>query len=466
MGEQGRWTVERVMAAAPDSASAVAGRKLASPGPWSDVGQDGPVLWGHCRGSAKQAYQVVVDTAAPRYQCSCPSRKFPCKHVLGLLFRWAEGGLSDALPGLGSTPQIAAAESAPGVRRGGGGGGPGQEPPGTAEPDSGAGPGPDPAKAAAASARAEERDARVAVGLAELERWLADRVSDGLAALAARPELWEEMAARMVDAQAPGVARRLRRLATLPIAADDWAAQVLTELALLDLLARAYARREELPDDLLATVRAHLGFTVGRAEVLRCPAVADSWSVIGLHDIHDDERVATRRVWLRGRDTGRFAVVLLYSINGAPYEMTVAPGMELEADVHFFPGRPPLRALIGERRRQVEVTLDLTIAAEATVAMARDGWAAAVADDPWLTVWPAAVRGRLTAAPGGGAVVFTLVDAAGETLALCGPPGVCWQALAASGGAIATWLGELRPDGLNPLAFVDPELTHGELVVL
>ncbi|MYZ41098.1 SWIM zinc finger family protein, partial [Streptomyces sp. SID4917] len=37
----------------------------------------------------KKPYQTVVDTTGPAYRCSCPSRKFPCKHALGLLLLWA-----------------------------------------------------------------------------------------------------------------------------------------------------------------------------------------------------------------------------------------------------------------------------------------------------------------------------------------------------------------------------------------
>ena len=74
------------MAAAPDSASQVAGRKLARPGPWSSIGGSDGLLWGECQGSGKTPYRVTVDTGTRRYQCSCPSRKFPCKHALALLF--------------------------------------------------------------------------------------------------------------------------------------------------------------------------------------------------------------------------------------------------------------------------------------------------------------------------------------------------------------------------------------------
>ena len=45
MGEP--WTVDRVEAAAPDAASIKAGRKLATPGPWSEIGfQGGSVVGG------------------------------------------------------------------------------------------------------------------------------------------------------------------------------------------------------------------------------------------------------------------------------------------------------------------------------------------------------------------------------------------------------------------------------------
>jgi hypothetical protein len=71
-----------VISAAPDDASLAAARKLARPGPWSETGSNGDLVWGKCQGSGKTPYQVSVDTVAPAYRCSCPSRKFPCKHAL------------------------------------------------------------------------------------------------------------------------------------------------------------------------------------------------------------------------------------------------------------------------------------------------------------------------------------------------------------------------------------------------
>ena len=101
MTQQGvRWSADQVLALAPDAASRKAGSKLGAAGPWSEAGstEEGTV-WGLCRGSGSKPYQTVVDvadSAGPAYKCSCPSRKFPCKHALGLLLLWAGG--EEAVP--------------------------------------------------------------------------------------------------------------------------------------------------------------------------------------------------------------------------------------------------------------------------------------------------------------------------------------------------------------------------------
>src|SRR6478609_1137493 len=86
-----RWTQKAVEDAAPDASSLTAARKLAIPGPWSQTGSTDTLLWGKCQGSGKTPYQVSIDLTGPAYRCSCPSRKFPCKHALALLLLWVDG---------------------------------------------------------------------------------------------------------------------------------------------------------------------------------------------------------------------------------------------------------------------------------------------------------------------------------------------------------------------------------------
>ena len=77
---------------AADQSSLKAAAGLAKPAKWSGVGvsRDGALLWGECAGSGANPYRVMADLRDLGNKCTCPSRKFPCKHVLGLLWLNAE----------------------------------------------------------------------------------------------------------------------------------------------------------------------------------------------------------------------------------------------------------------------------------------------------------------------------------------------------------------------------------------
>src|SRR5215212_2847756 len=86
-------TEDLVEQVAPDSSSLQAGRGLRKKIAKLGVSADGTWLLGECQGSAKLPYQVSVDLvnpSAPLGRCNCPSRKFPCKHALGLLYAYLE----------------------------------------------------------------------------------------------------------------------------------------------------------------------------------------------------------------------------------------------------------------------------------------------------------------------------------------------------------------------------------------
>src|SRR6187551_1921754 len=85
-----------IEAAAPNSEAAKNGRGLVLKGKYVRLYQsaDGSLIFGHCQRSGKQPYLCSADFAvplAPVYRCTCPSRQFPCKHSLGLLYALADG---------------------------------------------------------------------------------------------------------------------------------------------------------------------------------------------------------------------------------------------------------------------------------------------------------------------------------------------------------------------------------------
>ena len=76
---------------------------------------------------------------------------------------------------------------------------------------------PEPADPEAAAKREAKRMKRVGSGVEEFELWLCDLIRGGLGRVQSETyAFWDQPASRLVDAQAPGLARRVRALASLP----------------------------------------------------------------------------------------------------------------------------------------------------------------------------------------------------------------------------------------------------------
>ncbi|MEU6357074.1 SWIM zinc finger family protein [Streptomyces sp. NPDC047072] len=436
MTQQGvRWTADQVLALAPDAASRKAGSKLGAAGPWSEAGStDEGTVWGLCRGSGSKPYQTVIDiadAAGPAYKCSCPSRKFPCKHALGLLLLWAGG--DGAVPP-GQAPDWAEQwikgrrERAQEKR--------------TAGTDSASGPG-DPE---AARRRAERRAVRITAGATELEQRLADLLRGGLAgAEQAGYGLWEETAARMVDAQAPGLAARVRELGAIPASGPGWPVRLLEECALIHLLDQGWLRRERLPRDLAATVRSRVGLSASADG----PPVRDRWLVLAQYDTAD-ARLTTRRIWLYGADSGRTALLLSYGAAGRAPELAMPVGLELAAEVSAYPGAGQPRAALGEQFAPPVPTATRPPGVTTEQAAARYG--EALRGDPWLDSVPVTLD-RVIPTPDGDS--WQLADADGDSALPLTPsarsrPGL-WRLVALSGGAPVKVFGECGHHGFTPL---------------
>jgi hypothetical protein len=89
-------TEEFIESAAPNADAAKNGKALVLKSKFLKLHHtpDETLLFGHCQGSGKEPYLCSADFAqpqAPVYRCTCPSRQFPCKHSLGLLYALLQG---------------------------------------------------------------------------------------------------------------------------------------------------------------------------------------------------------------------------------------------------------------------------------------------------------------------------------------------------------------------------------------
>ncbi|WP_199538855.1 SWIM zinc finger family protein [Desertihabitans brevis] len=439
-----RWSRSQVEAAATDAGSLAAAWRLARPGPWSGCGANDTLLWGHCQGSGATPYQVSIDLTTPAWRCSCPSRRSPCKHALALLLLWSDGALE---PGgaleTGDAPAEAAEWSARRAAR-------------AAQPVSAP---PDPA---AQAARLEKRLALMDAGIEELALWLTDLVRTGLGAARSRPTgWWDQIGARMVDAQLPGLGQRLRDLGSEVSARPDWTEHLLAAVGRLWAVVRAWRRREQLDADQLGDLRAVVGWSFSREEVRQREILLDDWLVLGAHR-SDDGRLQQQRTWLHGRRTGETVQLLDFAAGTSALPLPQVSGTSLTAGLARYPGHPPRRALFVDEPRPAEVAAPWPAAVTTTEAVERRD--ALLVDQPWLRVVPAHLRSvRLALAP-----APLLVDADGRGLPLAEDADV-WALAALTGGHPADVVVELQGARVRPLTVTraDPAagLAPGAVVV-
>ncbi|MEU6641861.1 SWIM zinc finger family protein [Saccharomonospora sp. NPDC046836] len=418
-----RWTVEQVLALAPDGGSVKAARTLARPRTWSALGSTDSLVWGKCQGSAREPYQVTVDVTEPAFRCSCPSRKFPCKHGLALLLMWAahDGAVADLDTASDFAAQWAAGRQERSARRA------------TGSP-------PDPE---AAATRQAERERLMTAGLDDFERWLFDVVRQGLATVRTQPpQFWDDTAARLVDAQVPGLAERVRTMGAVVHARADWAEYLLDQLGRWYLAVRAWRRRATLPADALGDLRALLGWARRSEEVLAGERVHDRWWVLGLRQ-EEDERLLSQRTWLYGQNSSEMVVLLDFAAAGGTLRVPQVLGSVLDGELALYPGSAPRRALLAGEHT---VTTGDGLPVTDTVLGALDKAATWLAGNPWLDRIPMAL-GEITLMPGEQDAV--LVDRAGSALPVAAGTDV-WPLLALSGGHPVEVFGEWIDNRFHP----------------
>jgi hypothetical protein len=427
-----RLSADQIAGLAPDAKALAAGRQSAAPRLWQGLGRSDAALWGECKGSAVYQVRVALDDLAAK--CSCPSRKFPCKHALGLLFLTADAPeqIPAAEPPAWVTEWLdKRSESTDRKKQ-------------RAEKAAEAAP-PDPEQQAR---RAEKRLARVLAGVEALELWLGDLVRTGVASVPLGDAAWTTQAARLVDAQAPGLASRVRRLGFLPRSGADWGDRLGDGLGRLALLLQALRRLDALDGPLAADVRAAVGWTLERDEVIAAgERVADAWAIVG-QVVEDDDRFRVQRSWLRGAQSGRDALVLQFAAGPARFPEALVPGMVLEAELAFWPSAHPLRALVYERRGEMKPLASAV--ASVRIDGMLDRYAQALGRQPWIERFPALLGGVVPAPVGDQtAERFQVIDADGRALPLAGSGH--WKLFALSGGHPIDLFGEWDGRSLLPL---------------
>ena len=342
---------------APDQASLTAASSLAKPAKWLSLAREGDLWWGECQGSGANPYRAVVDSGVVGYKCTCPSRKFPCKHSLALMWLSAQNpaAFTD-----GTTPQwvtewlgrrrsttndTTAAKPKKDI-------GAASVTPEAAEEDAAT----LAKRQEAARKRAENTRAMIRDGLDELDTWIHDQLSSGLTTFAANSaDRCRKIAARLNDSKAAAMASRVDELPSrlLALPAEERPDAAIRELGKMVLLASAWRA-----DPADAQAARDVGASEKRDDVLTDDAalrVTGRWEVAGEQIRNRRDGLVSHSTWFVRLDDGdtapRFALFLdFYPASSGRPESSFTTGTQYDATMVYYPSRAPLRALALDMR--------------------------------------------------------------------------------------------------------------------
>lgn len=323
-------TEDQVISLAPDASSVKSGKELANHLKWVLLQQSEAAIWGHCQGSGKEPYKTAVDITNIAFKCSCPSRKFPCKHGLGILLLYAK----QASQFKHNTPpqwvnewisrRAAAVEINPAQEK-------------------------KQVNTETQARRAEQRLKKVQEGVEEIQVWIKDVIRNGLLVFREKsPAIWKNMHARMIDAQAPGIAGMLYEFGEINYFAESWGRAVMKNFTDIYMLAKAFENIALQPADLQDEIRSRIGWNVSQQDLKNTGTpIRDKWLVLG-KELSIENDLQTERCWLLGSRTNKYAVILSFAVNGNNSGSGLITGTSIDAELIYYPGSKQLRALLKE----------------------------------------------------------------------------------------------------------------------
>ncbi len=320
-------TEDQILALAPDEASKKAGKDLSTPSKWVCKGINEQAIWGECQGSGSKPYETQVDIVTLAFKCSCPSRKFPCKHGLGLLLFNAKqaNSFTDYTPPPWVTEWLA--------KR-------------TEKEEKKVEQANRPVDEVAQNKRVQAREQSIEDGVSDVLLWMKDTLKNDIIHLPKKgTAVFDTMAKLMIDAKAPGLAGMIKSLGRINFYEDGWESQFLQQITNIYLSIAAFKNRDESAKILDADVRNQIGFTQNQEALKNQARIEDHWLVLGKQTTEEDN-VTTERNWLYGITSYQYALVLQFSVRGQGITFSLTPGMYIQAELVFFPSVVPLRAII------------------------------------------------------------------------------------------------------------------------
>lgn len=377
---------EQIAELAPDIASLKSGRELSNKGKWISFAYNENVLWGQTQGSGKDPYRSQIDLQSTGFKCTCPSRKFPCKHGLGLYLLFTKDNSiftkTQEMP-VWVKDWIEKRKEKEEKK---------EE---TLQPL------PDAEQTSKQSKAKEkiqkERLDKVTAGVEELELWLKDLLRAGFLGVPEKePAYWARTTTRLIDAQAKGLSSAVRELKEINYFQKPlhWQTELLEKTSSLFLLLQTFKKIDQLPELLQEDIKSLVGISKSQKDIIDThnEGFKDNWLVLAKERFRlEEDNITGQKHWLYGTETQKIAMILEFSFGNTPLRSLVT-GTVIKAELVFYPSAYPLRAVIknqGSTLSSVSTTTPLLH----SWAEVHEQYVQKLATMPFLSVMPTFVEG-------------------------------------------------------------------------
>lgn len=361
-------TTEQVQSIAPDPASVKAATKVFNKTNWV-VEKSARAVWSAIQGSGKKPYYVCVDATNIAFKCTCPSRKFPCKHGLALGFFIAANDYN-SIPEKEEPTWVLewidkrAAKQQKAVEK---------------------------TKTVAPKVnkkKKEDKWKKAVKSIEQVELWLQDVIKLGILEFQGKgAAYWDSLSQRMVDAKMPGINTYFNHLAQIDYQ-RQWEQPVLNTLRSLHLLVHAIKNNEHLDPEIKQEIELLLGWNINKKELLannQTEVVDDVWFVVKI-DQRSLDNLESRKVYLYGVQTNRWAYILEFAFGSSYFADVYIEGGMMQAKLAMYPGISNTRAVVKLKGSQTDGSIALQPILD--LALANLAYKKQLAEFPWTFELP------------------------------------------------------------------------------
>ena len=363
-------TQEYILSISPDASSTKNANKIFSKTKWSVYRSD-RAIWCEIYGSGKKPYLTQVDIGDIAFKCSCPSRKFPCKHSLALGLYIANNGIDsievsdepiwvkewidkrvEKSQKQMTQPKVKSQESIEKIEA--------------------------------------KRWASAIKSVGFVADWLEDVMKLGILEFPNREYgYYQELKKRMVDLKLVGFNRFFTQLEDMSYV-DGYEEEVIYILTLIHQLVTSIKNHDKLDKSIKAEIGMLMGWSLSQKELLSqkdTEVVSDEWIVVSI-ELNEIDNLISRKVYLYGRATNRWAYILEFTHQSGYFKEHYRKGDIFDATLIFYDTFINQRAFVKERRENSLKLKRETLAPLSTLESGYRSFKEVLISFPWLDEYP------------------------------------------------------------------------------